>query len=64
MQHTLLLQATLVPFGIGKAVGSATARYCLLCLHSKLALSVLHDTAQRTRVFSGVPAYKLPHQLH
>lgn len=31
MQHRLLLQTTLVPFGIGKAVGSATAGYCLLC---------------------------------
>lgn len=64
MQHTLLLQTTLVPFGIGKAVGSATTGYCLLCLHSKLALSVLSDTGQRMRVFTGAPAYKLPRQLH
>ena len=64
MQHTLLLQTTLVPFGIGKAVGSATAGYCLLCLHSKLALSVLNGAAQRMRVFTGAPVYKLPHQLH
>lgn len=60
MQHALRLQTTLVPFGIGKAVGSATAGYCPLCLHSKLALSVFSDTTQRTRVFTGAPVYKLP----